>query len=220
MKHRIIAAIAILALIMSSTSCGASDSTSTPAVSASEQATVEEITTEPETAAVPDKEGLYSARLERFEVTSESLTDGVWNEEISSTDKGSNKSPQLAWDPVEGAGSYAVYMIDYDANNYLHWSSAGITDTELPAGWASESEYTGPFPPGGEQHEYAVYVIALKELPEKLPGVFSPDNEKVYTKLDTTSSGSSGNIISYAQYPECIQRNKRVKHRQNWRCFI
>ena len=197
MKHRIIAATAILAIVMSSTSCGASDSTSTPAVSSSEPATVEEITTEPETAAVQNKEGLYSERLERFEVTSESLTDGVWNEEISSTANGSNKSPQLAWEPVEGAGSYAVYMIDYDANNYLHWNSVGVTETELPAGWASASEYTGPFPPGGEQHEYAVYVIALKEQPEKQPGVFSADNERVYAKLDTMTSGDSGNIISY-----------------------
>lgn len=191
MKHRIIAATATLALIMSSTSCGGAESTSTPAVSASEQATVTEITTQ------PDKEGLYSARLERFEVTSDSLTDGIWNEEISSTANGSNKSPQLAWEPVEGAGSYAVYMIDYDANNYLHWNSVGVTETELPAGWASASEYTGPFPPGGEQHEYAVYVIALKEQPEKQPGVFSADNERVYAKLDTTTSGDSGNIISY-----------------------
>lgn len=191
MKHRIIAATATLALIMSSTSCGGAESTSTPAVSASEQATVTEITTQ------PDKEGLYSARLEHFEVTSDSLTDGIWNEEISSTANGSNKSPQLAWEPVEGAGSYAVYMIDYDANNYLHWNSVGVTETELPAGWASASEYTGPFPPGGEQHEYAVYVIALKEQPEKQPGVFSADNERVYTKLDTTTSGDSGNIISY-----------------------
>lgn len=204
MKSRIIAAAAAFAIILSCASCGAPDSTGTaPDVSSvvpettAEPAVTAEPETEPETTAVPDKEGLYSEKLEHFTVTSESLKDGIWAEEISNTSNGSNKSPQLAWEPVEGAGSYAVFMIDYDANNYLHWRSADVTETELPAGWASEADYMGPFPPDGETHEYAVYVIAMKETPEKMPSVFSADNERVYARLDTMVSGDSGNILSY-----------------------
>ena len=40
---------------------------------------------------------------ESFEVTSSSLHDGVWDNIISNTDKGSNKSPQLEWTAVDGA---------------------------------------------------------------------------------------------------------------------
>lgn len=38
---------------------------------------------------------------------------------------GSNKSPQLTWNTVDGAGCYAVCMFDEDAN-WLHWLAAGI----------------------------------------------------------------------------------------------
>ena len=66
------------------------------------------------------------------------LTDGVWNDIISNTNIGENKSPQLSWEPVEGAKVYAVYMFDTNTNGYLHWRSGGITETSLPEGWASD----------------------------------------------------------------------------------
>ena len=49
---------------------------------------------------------------ESFEVTSSSLHDGVWDNIISNTDKGSNKSPQLEWTAVDGAGLYVIIMDD------------------------------------------------------------------------------------------------------------
>ena len=40
---------------------------------------------------------------DHFTVTSEDIHDGVWDDVISNTNAGSNKSPQLSWEPVEGA---------------------------------------------------------------------------------------------------------------------
>lgn len=196
------AVIAALMIAACFASCGdenvnemSADSSSAPTVTATEVPT--EAETAAPTEATPDKDGLYAERLTRFEVTSENLHDGRWDEVISNTSKGSNESPQLAWEPVDGAGCYAVIMVDLDANNYLHWLSGGVTDTVLPQGWAPEAEYTGPWPPDGTTHEYEVFVIALKETPEKMPVTFSSTNEKIYEKLDTSAAGENGNIISY-----------------------
>ena len=133
-----------------------------------------------------------------FEVTSTNLHDGVWDEVISS-DKGLNHSPELKWDPVDGATQYLIYMTDVDAFNWVHWMSDGVTETELPEGWASDSDYKGPYPPAGSSHTYEIYVVALKNPVERMKGALDGQNPKFeenFKAMDTDANGNSGNIIS------------------------
>lgn len=132
--------------------------------------------------------------LSTFELGSEDLHDGVWDSDITKTQNGSNRSPQLSWTPVEGAVSYVIYMIDTSASNWMHWKSV-TTETTLPKGWASKKEYIGPYPPGGT-HDYEVYVLALRETVDEVKGRFDSWNvsmDECFAALDK----DGGNIISY-----------------------
>ena len=95
-------------------------------------------------------------------ITSADLKDGEWNEVITNTAFGENKSPQLSWNAVDGAGCYAIIMIDPDGNNWLHWIEINIRQNDIPTGYSSNDKYIGPYPPAGTHH-YIVYVYALKE---------------------------------------------------------
>ena len=142
---------------------------------------------------------LLSGRV-TFELGSSNLKDGVWDNVISNTSAGENKSPELKWEPVDGAQLYVIYMVDPDGGNWLHWKSDGVTETDLPMGWASDKEYVGPYPPTGTTHTYDVYVIALKKPVERLRGLFNGGNFKFHEFIkgvDTDADGNSGNIISY-----------------------
>lgn len=146
--------------------------------------------------------GGYLDGYETFKVTSTSLSDGVWNDIISNTDIGENKSPQLSWEPVEGAKVYAIYMFDTNTNGYLHWRSGGITETSLPEGWASPLDYNGPHIGHGYTHNFDIYVIALKAPVERLKGTVNGQNKKLgefIKELDTDKDGNTGNIISYGK---------------------
>ncbi|MBQ8527361.1 MAG: hypothetical protein IJ429_02705 [Lachnospiraceae bacterium] len=134
-----------------------------------------------------------------FELTSEDLHDGVWDTIITNTENGSNVSPQLSWEEVPEAAGYVVYMIDTMAGDWLHWKSNGVTETELPQGFAPEGEYVGPYPPGGT-HTYEIYVVALRQPLETIGGTLDrSDNDfmKNIVELDVSADGTSGNIISY-----------------------
>jgi len=134
-------------------------------------------------------------------ITSESLTsDGKWLTVIKSSKgnpPGANLSPQLSWDEVEGAGCYAIYMIDNTARNWLHWLAKNVKENNLPMGASlNDSKYEGPYPPSGT-HEYEVIVYALKKTPDKYPGKCDNVNSSISSieeKLDI-ASGESGNII-------------------------
>ena len=146
--------------------------------------------------------GGYLDGYETFKVTSTSLSDGVWNDIISNTDIGENRSPQLSWEPVEGAKVYAIYMFDTNTNGYLHWRSGGITETSLPEGWASPLDYNGPHIGHGYTHNFDIYVIALKAPVERLKGTVNGQNKKLgefIKELDTDTEGNTGNIISYGK---------------------
>ena len=146
--------------------------------------------------------GGYLDGYETFKVTSTSLTDGVWDDIISNTDIGENRSPQLSWEPVEGAKVYAVYMFDTNTNGYLHWRSGGITETNLPEGWASPLDYNGPHIGHGYTHNFDIYVIALKAPVERVRGTVNGQNKKLgefIKELDTDAEGNTGNIISYGK---------------------
>lgn len=136
--------------------------------------------------------------VETIELTSKDLHDGVWDTVITNTNAGSNVSPQLSWEEVEGADSYVIYMVDNSANSWLHWISKDVKETELEQGWADTREYVGPYPPGGT-HEYEIYVIALKNPVSELYGTFDKGNmtfEKNKYNCDITDDGESGNILA------------------------
>ena len=122
--------------------------------------------------------------LPTFNVTSDDLHEGVWDDKIGA--KHGNLSPELSWDKVSSAEKYAIVMIDHDGNNWLHWfsivdsnkdgdtdindesvndnkSSDETTDTIIiPSGAFNniDNGYVGPYPPSGT-HNYTVYVFAL-----------------------------------------------------------
>lgn len=80
-------------------------------------------------------------------ITSSDLIDGEWNSDITSS-IGSNRTPELSWNAIDGAEEYVIYMIDTSANNWLHWRASGLTDTHLDPG-SQAGEYVGPYPPSG-----------------------------------------------------------------------
>ncbi len=175
----------------------------------SEEAVTEEAVTEDtaSTAAEADDTPKYNAFIDdynSFDVTSTSLNNGVWNDVISNTDKGSNKSPQLQWDAVDGAGLYVIIMDDPDSWHFMHWKSDNVTETSLDEGWAPSSEYVGPYPPSGATRTYEVYVVALKAPVERVKGAFGTSNPKFeenFKALDTDAEGNSGNIIAVGRLP-------------------
>ena len=175
----------------------------------SEETTTEEAVTEDavSTATEADstqKNNAFIDDYDSFEVTSTSLNNGVWNDVISNTDKGSNKSPQLQWDAVDGAGLYVIIMDDPDSWHFMHWKSDNVTETSLDEGWAPSSEYVGPYPPSGATRTYEVYVVALKAPVERVKGAVGTSNPKFeenFKALDTDAEGNSGNIIAVGRLP-------------------
>ena len=148
----------------------------------------------------------YLEGYKKFELTSTDLVNGVWADIISNA-RGNNSSPELSWEPVEGAAEYIVYMVDMNSPDlvvctFLHWKASGITVTELPEGWAPSTDYIGPNPGSGVTHIYEVYVVALKEPVERLKGsvrALNPKFKEFIQGLDTDSEGNTGNILAYGK---------------------
>ncbi len=163
-----------------------------------------EETTEDETEETAEEKSFradnsFIDEFDHFTVTSEDIHDGVWDDVISNTNAGSNKSPQLSWEPVEGAETYLIYMSDLGAWNLIHWKSSDITETDLPEGWAPGSDYIGPYPPSGATHTYEIYVIALKKPIERMKGGLGGQNprfEENFKAADTDIDGNTGNIVA------------------------
>ncbi|GEM_PF-2906737 len=119
-------------------------------------------------------------------ISSENLHNGIWDTIITNTVYGLNYSPAITFDKVDGASCYAIYMIDPDGNNWLHWKTV-VTDTSLALG-ADKANYVGPYPPSGT-HTYNVYVYALKNSADaaSLPGSLDlpqADEKKIRKELD------------------------------------
>jgi len=201
-KHKILPAILCGAILLSMAGCGQT----TPATSTQTEAPTEDTTTEATTeatteteATVPDNsDDIFVSAYPAFAVTSQSLHDGKWDEITANTLDGKNASPELSWEPVEGATEYAIYMIDMDTGYFIHWKSGNIKETTLPEGWAPTSEYIGPYPPSGSTHHYNVYVIALKAPVERMKGGINSIYAKVkdfIDALDTDAEGNTGNIV-------------------------
>ena len=144
-------------------------------------------------AGAPDNSG------DAFAVTTNSLKDGYWDEITANTVSGQNLSPDLSWEPVEGASCYAIYMVDLNTHYFLHWVQGDITETSLPQGYAGSKYYIGMYPPAGDTHVYNIYVIALKNPVDRVKGSvngISPKFPDFITALDTDKDGNTGNIIS------------------------
>ena len=155
MKRKIICAAVCLSVMLTAASCGSKSV-------ANENNTAADVS-------VTNTETYPLADVTKFDISSNDLHDGVWDSVITNTENGANKSPQLSWEPVEGASSYVVYMVDTTANNWLHWRSENLTVTSLEQGSAPAEQYIGPYPPSGT-HTYEIYVYALKEPSDKIPG--------------------------------------------------
>ena len=142
---------------------------------------------------------VYMDQLPIFEVTTTSIMEGEWKRDCGL--KEGNLSPELTWQPVEGATKYAVIMLDVSTNNWLSWYV--ITDkTHLDEGeYTDQSVYVGPYP--AETHTYELYVVALKGDPQELnfpidtSGVSGGDIHQKMDFLNTASDGSTGNVIAY-----------------------
>ncbi|MCR4791593.1 MAG: hypothetical protein K5871_02465 [Lachnospiraceae bacterium] len=160
------------------------------------------------------RNGTYDKTIDDFKnnatmnVTSESIASGRWTNDITNTSEGLNLSPQLSFDPVDGASYYVIYMVDESANNWVHWY-AEVTDTELEEG-LNPGQYIGPYPPEGSgDHLYTVYVYALAgrpgvvydgEYPEFDESWFGGDElwAGVLNKKDASRSPALyGNVLGY-----------------------
>lgn len=208
MKHLnrlLAAAVALMMLTGCGTQTAPQQSAAEPAQTSAPETEAQEVSEAeaqaeeaPEAEAAEEPAEFDPATLQQITITSENLHDGVWDDAISNTDKGENQSPQLSWEPVDGAACYAVYMVDTTATFWLHWKSADILETNLPAGWAPETEYVGPYPPSGT-HEYEIRIFALKEAVAEDKSQFDRSNynfDDLVRALDEGSSGS-GNVLAY-----------------------
>ena len=202
MKNKIIASLLCAAAVLGLAGCSSQPEETTSA--ATEQTTTSSETTKATTEETAANAGFdttdFLSSYPSFEVTSEDLAGGVWADEISYTEAGQNASPALSWAPVEGATVYVIYMVDTSGQYWLHWKSDAVTETELPRGWAPESDYIGPYPPSGDTHVYEIYVVALRAPVERLKGAFNslnPNFEAFLEGLDTDAEGNTGNIVAY-----------------------
>lgn len=141
------------------------------------------------------------ATLPVIEVTSSNVNDGVWDDIISNTDVGENKSPELSWEAVDGAGSYVLYMIDTTAGNWMHMKVKDVTTNSLALGEIDADHYVGPYPPAGSgAHEYVVYVFAVRDALGSFMGSFNNTNaaiDYVFSTLDNDANGVAGNVLAY-----------------------
>lgn len=200
-----------LTLALSLAACGSqSNEPASENVTTSVDATTE-ATTEETTEASDDKSDSQASgvlpydgdelvsKYASFDVTSKNLNNGVWDDVISNTDEGENKSPELSWEPVEDASVYAIYMIDISMHYFIHWNSNDITETSLAEGWAPSSDYVGPYPPEGGEHTYDIYVIAMKNPIERLKGGVNSQTLNAQDFIDSTDTdidGNTGNIVA------------------------
>ena len=177
-----------------------------PAPSTEASAITETTTEAPAEETVDNSDDKFVSAYTAFKVTSESLEGKNWSEACAF--QGGNASPQLSWEPVEGATTYVIYMVDLTAANIIHWKPEGITETKLPQGWATSAsspsdtlnaDYVGPNPPSGSTNQYNIYVFALKAPVERVKGSIGDralNLQGFMDSLDTDAEGNTGNIVA------------------------
>ncbi len=200
MNNKLISSLLTMAMLISVTSCEKVEEIETTATTSVTTTTTEatETTTEaPEETeiVIPDFD---ISSVPSFEVTSQNLNNGIWDDAISNTNAGENLSPELSWEEVDGASMYVIYMVDLSAGNWVHMKVTGVNSTSLEAGELDNSAYIGPYPPSGT-HEYVIYVFALRETPVATKGLLdraASSLEFLFSPLDVNESGEGGNVIS------------------------
>lgn len=177
-----------------------------PAPSTAATENTEVTTTAPAEEPADNSDDRFVSAYPAFKVTSESLEGKNWSEACAF--QGGNASPQLSWEPVEGASTYVIYMVDLTAANIIHWKSEGITETKLSQGWATSAssrsdtynaDYVGPNPPSGSTNQYNIYVFALKAPVERVKGSIGDQAMNLQgfmDSLDTDAEGNTGNIVA------------------------
>ena len=177
-----------------------------PAPSTEASAITETTTDAPAEEPVDNSDDKFVSAYPAFKVTSESLDGKYWIDDC--VFQGGNASPQLSWEPVEGATTYVIYMVDLTAANIIHWKKDGITEANLPQGSAtsaasrgdvSKADYVGPNPPSGSTNQYNIYVFALKAPVERVKGSLGTPAIKLQDfmdSLDTDAEGNTGNIVA------------------------
>ena len=143
-----------------------------------------------------DESKVYKDSLPLIEVTSEAANNGEWDVDIGL--KEGNLSPELTWDEVDGAGCYAVFMIDVSTTTWLMWYVI-VDTTHFDKGrYTDSTEYVGPYPPGA--HDFIVYVVALKDEPKiasyPLDQITGDIDDKLNV-LNTDTEGNTGNVLAY-----------------------
>lgn len=199
--NRFLSIILIVTLALGMAACAKEPA---PSTAASENT---EVTTDaPVEETVDNSDDKFVSAYPAFKVTSESLDGKYWVD--GCVFQGGNASPQLSWEPVEGATTYVIYMVDLTAYNIIHWKSEGVTETNLPQGWASSAfsqgdtynaDYVGPNPPSGSTNQYNIYVFALKAPVERVKGSLGNQAIKLQEfmdSLDTDAEGNTGNIVA------------------------
>ena len=143
-----------------------------------------------------DGSKVYKDSLPLIEVTSDNANNGEWDVDIGL--KEGNLSPELTWDEVDGAGCYAVFMIDVSTTTWLMWYVV-VDTTHFDKGrYTDSTEYVGPYPPGA--HDFIVYVVALKDVPKissyPLDQITGDIDDKLNV-LNTDNEGNTGNVLAY-----------------------
>ena len=143
-----------------------------------------------------DESKVYKDSLPVIEVTSEAANNGEWDVDIGL--KEGNLSPELTWDEVDGAGCYAVFMIDVSTTTWLMWYVI-VDTTHFDKGrYTDSTEYVGPYPPGA--HDFIVYVVALKDEPKissyPLDQITGDIDDKLNV-LNIDTEGNTGNVLAY-----------------------
>ena len=196
MNKKVLTTVLLSASLLLS-ACGAQTNETTKAAetttAAATETTAAETTADETTAESSEAESAWAVI---GNITSEDIKDGRWVDSVACNSVGKNESPQLKWDPVEGAGGYVIYMLDTTVGNEIQWKTTAETN-ELPHGKDNKRvNYFGPHPDG--LNDYQVLVYAVKKVPDKIPGVIHTSQlffEKFEEKIDDVGEGP-GNIIA------------------------
>ena len=144
--------------------------------------------------------------LDNFEVTSESIFYGEWIKETGA--RNGNISPELSWEKVNGADTYALFMVDLDEGDF-HIHGFGMTDANhLDYGELGDKGYLGPMP--SDPHNYTVYVFALKKAVEtdiRGDKWNLGDAEKL---MEILNKDNPGNAIAYGSVTASYEYLERV----------
>ena len=123
---------------------------------------------------------------------------------------GLNVAPALSWSAAPaGTVEIALTLTDLDAPGFAHWAIAGLSATSIainedtvPLG-AYEAQngngalgFTGPCPPAGEPHTYAIVVHYLGEATGLGDGVTAAE---LITAIDTVELASAEVIGTFSR---------------------